>query len=369
MQVARFSVSLVLLGLVVSCSGEAEQGSSLGSSQTTPEAAGARTRLLVDDDPSHYVPVPGPHGEWAHESCVHHIPDGAEVGADSVVTLNGVALFRIPECRYEKKNSLPQTAEATNSSGRRVESAPLNANPYDSNIEGATQTADRNSWGTFWYRGLSARFTVPQLPTTFDQQLVYFYVGLYGDDHTATQAATHVVALHPTLQFGRNVAGGGPYYSIAAWTAITTLYTGYFTEAFTYTTAVQVNPGDALTTVIVSDPIVCSTSGVGCKYYASMQGPNATVSQTYTTPAPLSYAQTTSLESYGTVACTDYPKDGAMQFTSVQGSIPDGNLVVTKNSTGPWTNDGGSNLANCGFGITYTYASGQSYPSGSTIDY
>lgn len=138
--------------------------------------------------------VPTPAG-LTYSSCVHEVPDGAEVSADGVVSVNGTAVSSIPACPYSGIVS-PDASET--SAGAGSTPPPL---------------ADGwwlNSWWTSASQitSLTSKWVVPPAPSS-NGALIYLFPSVEPADGSAI--------VQPVLQWGVSPAGGGNSWKLANW--------------------------------------------------------------------------------------------------------------------------------------------------------
>jgi len=149
-----------------------------------------------------WVPTPG---GLAYASCVHEVPDGAEISADGIVTVKGVAVKTIPPCPYS--GVVPVSR-----------SMPADQNLNNGAIGDGTVTPPSRLTGGWWLYSwwtssaqitrLSAEWSVPANPAS-NGALIYLF--------PSVEASNGSAIVQPVLQWGTSPAGGGNYWAVANW--------------------------------------------------------------------------------------------------------------------------------------------------------
>jgi hypothetical protein len=169
-----------------------------------PRASLATTRPA--SVPRDYVFIPG---GWTHPSCIHEVPNGAEINGGDV-SLNGVPVAHYEPCAYTP-------IAASGVEGTRVDGSDVAATPasvgsgngpasYGGWVEDTVQFTPSSqviSW-------LNENFYVPYPPSQNGATLYYFP----GLQSTVTSPCG---ILQPVLQYGVSPAGGGNYWAIGSW--------------------------------------------------------------------------------------------------------------------------------------------------------
>lgn len=153
--------------------------------------------------PAGYVETPV--GRF-HESCVHEVPDGAEVDANGAIVLGGTVLRAPSACAFERLRVKPQPIARVTSGEENVArlSSALGLDGWVSRVE-----AYANNLGVSppRFNGIESMMTVPPTPTVQLYQLIYLFVSLVPTDGEAI--------LQPVLQWGG--ASTGNKWTAAAW--------------------------------------------------------------------------------------------------------------------------------------------------------
>jgi len=145
--------------------------------------------VVVATLPSGYNPRPVPTGRYAHQSCIHRVPDGAairRVDSQHLEVRTSAATYRLPSCSH------PLIDVANN---REPE-------------HGAAWIVDAVQEWAVGYSFFGTDFSVPEPPANTDV-LLYYWPG------TEDEAMSDVV--QPVLQFGVSPEGGGNYWAYQSW--------------------------------------------------------------------------------------------------------------------------------------------------------
>jgi len=140
-----------------------------------------------------------PFGRY-HQSCAHHVPQGAHVSDGAVRRADGSVIETIEPCAYPARDK-PELGRHTSSNG------PLpTINDWVETVDavGITSTA-----GSTYFDWLGSRWTVPPAPTNYVGQTVFLFPALEPQSRSAI--------IQPVLQYGPSMAGGGNYWSYASW--------------------------------------------------------------------------------------------------------------------------------------------------------
>jgi len=134
---------------------------------------------------------------------------------------------------------------------------------------------------------LTTKWTVPSLPATDNDQVLFLFDGLYSTASDAT--------LLPSLQYGTSAAGGGSYWSLVTWYILG--------DTAFYTTPVKVSVGDSLKGIL-NMTVVSDTSYY---YQASFANFNTTTFPLFLSP-PLAFdVAEERVEASGVTGPSDYP--------------------------------------------------------------
>jgi hypothetical protein len=303
MELLMNRISLAAAGLL--CAALAACGSDVPAAIPDTDSV-----LLVDAIPSGYVKTP--HGLY-HQSCVHELPDGAELDASGNVVLeDGTAMPALATCGYQR--------------------AMLNAAVSGPVTNGWVEYAA--AFAPLPITKMTSKFTVPAAPAESTGQLVYFFPGVEPLDGT--------IILQPVLQWGTSPAGGGNSWGIASWSC---------GPQCVHSKLVAVNAGDSITGSITGSN--CNAAGAcSWKIYSNdtTTGHATTLSTKGDTKA-YTWMQSGVLEAYNVSGCGQYPSasevfskvafytaKGLIQAPAWQpaelGTQPSCNFNVTTSATG-----------------------------------
>jgi hypothetical protein len=218
-----------------------------------------------------------PHGYY-HQSCVHEVPDGAEVGVGGRVMLADGSERQLPGCNHPRLVLRNEAVEPTTNGW----------------VEDANWTSPSPA------TKLTSRFGVPSAPSASAGQVVFFFPGMEPSDGT--------IILQPVLQWGASAAGGGDDWEIASWSC---------GPSCVHSKLVKVASGDTLIGDITGSS--CSPTGQ-CTWKIVTKDNNSGKSTTLTTHGDAeSYVWLFGgvLEAYGISACNQYPSNGHETFSSV----------------------------------------------------
>lgn len=229
-----------------------------------------------------------PAGTLAYPECTHAIPEGASVfqqadGTIKVVSSQGVSRI-LPVCPYaetQKEHFLPPWVN------RRADNGWL----MYGFIQGKNFQFMRSQWN------------VPNVPTRFDNQLLYLFNGF----------ETFYEIVQPVLQFGVSPAGGGAYWSMASWWATNN-------GQALHSRLIRVNPGDQIVGMLIStSPGVWSITimDLNTNQQSTLDVHNVN---------PLIYS-VIALEGYNVMACQDYP---GSQLSFSQSQIADAGVFLNR---------------------------------------
>ena len=236
-----------------------------------------------------------------HPDCVHAVGAGAKVDAT-----------RAQPCAHPSVQ-------------RQAASSPRAAAPSDDwpRQHGWVAT----SWATFddatLPTYLHATFTVPDAPTSSDDQTLFFFPSFAPQDHPPI--------IQPVLQWGPSSAGGGNYWTIASWYVSADL-------SAEYSSLERVSPGDVIDGVI--DGSDCD-SGACTSWTITATDTNTGIDSTLTTTGG-DYAykdvQGAVMEVYNTTSCSEYPSNAGITFSSIE--VRSGATTLTPNwTTHLWDED------------------------------
>jgi hypothetical protein len=294
------SAGVLVASMAVAC-GAGCSSERPGVEEATVSVAADLTTAPVSQDVTQLAHVPS---AMVDPSCVHEIPNGATVGPDDAVTLNGVLVAHYDECP-----SLPiRTGGATRLPGQAAPQGPgVSSTGW---IEGAT--ASSVGYNAGWTSMSEPEFVVPNTPSKpKDGQTIFLWIGMENSSNL----------IQPVLQYGQAAAGGvigGNFWTYAGWLATSS-------GNFYHTTGFQVYSGDDLSGSL---GLVSQTSSNQTWYVA---GTDITTSASFVAfvgmadLTPFAYAQGALLESNGPLnsGCSDFPSSTAL-FTIPTLSGPGG---------------------------------------------
>jgi hypothetical protein len=245
------------------------------SASSAPDRAGESPETV----PAGYRRVPS---GFAHESCIHEIPDGASVDEAGVVTHRDGHKTHLPKCNYGFLRSHRAAAD--------VSQVPTVNGWVEASWWNATSSPS----------ALGAYFSVPNPPSENHGQLIYLFPSLEPADGSKI--------VQPVLQWGVSPAGGGYYWALASWA----VGNGWALHS----PLIAVSPGHQ----IRGNPYGQSCSGSVCPnwvIYSQDVTTGATTQFTYTgNTVPLTAVQGGVLEGYNVQTCGDYPSSPTY-FTSI----------------------------------------------------
>ena len=160
-------------------------------------------------------------------------------------------------------------------------------------------------------RYMHAQFKVPSAPSSKGSQTIFFFPSLEPDGGTAIT--------QPVLQWGSSTAGGCQYWAIASW------YVDGSGAQFS--TLKRVSSGDQLDGLMQASN--CNSDG-SCTWTITTKDLTNGASTVLNTSAggnTYTLAQGAVLEAYGVSACSAYPSDGSLAFTSI--SVRDASGAVS----------------------------------------
>jgi hypothetical protein len=267
------------------------------------------------DVPRNYVITPF---GYFHPTCVRHVLEGETVLEDGRIRYeDGSVEASAPACNYPRYS--PQ--------GVRVNGHEPTTNGWVESASAMTSTS---------YKRMIVTWAVPPDPGSYNGQTVFLFPGF--EDYKDV-----VSILQPVLQYGSSAAGGGEYWSVAAWNCCP----GGTAD---YSSLIGANNGTVGTIWSNCNPGVnkCATWNVEAKETGS--GQTTTLTATPSEGQEFNWAFGAALEVYGITQCDQYPSFGNTgdSFT-VQLYDNEGNLI---NHPG-WTGQVTSGIAPwCGFNVS-----------------
>jgi len=271
---------------------------------------------------------------YFHPSCFRRLAEGETVLADghAIQHANGT-LENIPVCSYPHYTARGQVVPAGAKAGPLLIS--------HSWIE-AGDVITNTSYGE-----ITATWTVPPAPTSFDRQTVYFFPGL--------EDANDVVSIiQPVLGWNADFAKA---WGIASWNCCVN---GTTWES----TPVRVNVGDSILGVTES---TCNAGTLSCPTWDITTTDQTTGGTTELANSPsegqtFNWAFAGALEVYNVAQCSDYPPDGSLTFNV---ALYDYNFVEISNPGWSITNWAKGLTPQCNYGgqveptqVTLTYGTG-----------
>jgi hypothetical protein len=315
----------------------------MGDEATGDENLGHESLLStlepVNELPTDYVHVPG--GIVLHKSCVHEIPDGAEVDADERVTLRGVQVAKHARCNYKAYRSGGPLA-GSGAAGR--------AGPQPPSTGGWVETSWANSTQAMFTHMDSGYFTVPPNPSSNHGQLLYFFPSLENNDSI----------VQPVLQWGDSPApGDGQMWKFTNWRVTCTGVAPNRVCTSAFGTLKSATAGDILygSMDITAKSASSQTWTVSATNNTTIT--TATNTFTFATTGNFNSAQAGVLEAYNVADCHDFPNylSGSTYFSFP--TLKQGNSYTDRTSVSPtWTTYNYQQLgytnANCNFSVSVT---------------
>jgi hypothetical protein len=194
------SISTLIASVaLVSCSGEGDD-----SVEEVLEAEVALERDLALD--LEYVQVPG---FRVHRSCVHEVPDGAEIekhsDASVSVRVNGRPTASHQRCAHPFVRTSAQHREERGEERTMSDLLPPAVNGWLMSLDAfAPSNSGRN-----WFSRMAGRWRVPHDPPT-NGALIYIFNSLQS-------SGTDFEIVQPVLQYGNNGYFGSNAWRIASW--------------------------------------------------------------------------------------------------------------------------------------------------------
>ncbi len=279
--------------------------------------------------PADYVITPF---GYFHPSCVFEIEEEARLLADGRVEhANGTVDANAPVCGYPHytPTGVLVPADLKNVSGAK---APVVAGWLEY-VSATTSTS---------YGEIAATWVVPPIPSTNDGQLLYFFPGLEDIDDVLS-------IVQPVLQFGKSVAGGGDYWTVASWNCC---IAGVAWNSH----LLKVSPGDTILGTITS-----KCKGLNyCGDWKVISEDETTGKKTMLSKTPAegqvwNWGFSAVAEVYGVQQCSDWPANNSLVFT-VQ--VYDQNREVISDPGWIGTPAPGGTNPNCNYGLIVTDTQG-----------
>ncbi len=254
---------------------------------------------------------------YFHPSCINHLGKGDTLRPDEQGIEHSDGSFEsIPECGYPRYNSRGQVV----SNQTTVSVSPSIGSAWVEDYGLLTSTS---------FGKLTANWTVPPAPTSNDNQTLFFFPGMI-DNGTGGNI------IQPVLTW--NSDSGNPnapvnVWSIASWNCCVA-------NTISESTSVTVNTGDTLLGTMQS---TCSAGTLSCGYWDITTqdvtaGTSTSLTQSSSNGQTFNLVFPGAVEVDSVVQCSDYPPNGAIEFSNV--ALYDDNF--NQISTPPWTFDAAS---------------------------
>ena len=271
---------------------------------------------------------------YFHPSCVRQLASGETLlsGGHVIQHANG-SVEDVPACAYPRYTTRGQVI-------------PAGAKPGPASI-GHAWIVDGDVITNTSYGNITATWTVPPAPTSYDRQTIYFFPGLEDIDNV-------VSIIQPVLGWNADFAKA---WGIASWNCCTS---GTTWES----TPVKVNVGDSILGVTAS---TCGAGTLSCPTWDITTTDQTTGGTTLLGNSPnegqtFNWAFAGALEVYNVNQCSDYPPGGSLTFDV---ALYDYNLVQVSNPAWSITNWAKGLTPQCNYGgqvsptrVTLTYGSG-----------
>jgi hypothetical protein len=154
------------------------------------------------------------------------------------------------------------------------------------------------------YGEISATWTVPAAPSTYEDQTVFFFPGFEDTNDIVT-------IVQPVLQYGPSQAGGGDYWSIASWNCC------YGGQTW-YSSLKKVSVGDTISGEILpacpkKKAASCTTWKIITEDETTLK--KSTLNQSSADGQTWNWAFGAVLEAYGVKQCSDFPTTTSLALT------------------------------------------------------
>ncbi len=248
---------------------------------------------------------------YFHPTCVKHLSRGDVLLKDQHAVQHVDGSFdSIPVCDYPRYNAKGEDVSnthslATDSQGRLP------------TISGDNWIEDESiSTGTS-FGELVANWSVPPAPTSNDGQTLFFFPAM--NDTNTEYDTNNGSIIQPVLGWNGDYTNA---WSIASWNCC---ITGITSES----SPVSVNAGDTILGTIQSTcsagTLSCSSWNITTKDVTS--GGTTTLLQSSSNGQTFNQAYAGTLEVYNITQCSDYPPNGALEFSNVALYDNDFNLI------------------------------------------
>jgi hypothetical protein len=310
--------------------GEDPAGAEQADTITAGVADGGSTASAEPPD-SEFVDTPlGP----VHQSCVHGVGDGATIDASDRVTMRDGTSVHFGPCKFQPRARLGLNAARAMSGSRNGGVVPVT----DGWAEFDAAFAPGNAWGYDWINGLTGTWQVPLAPRQYTNQTVFLFNGAEPSDGSAI--------IQPVLQYGTSRAGGGNFWSMAAW------YLASSGNVF-FSTLQRVNVGDTIQGSMFASN--CSSSGA-CTWAISAFNGSVGTSLNVGAGETFRWVPKGVLEVYRITNCNKLPTEGdtGATFSNTHVYMPGPNVFNFNDATSsmPWS---GTTMAEgCSFGVIDT---------------
>jgi hypothetical protein len=277
---------LCLLGgvLAAGCGAEDE---GLAGDPDAVEAVQAELDTRPEGPPNEYVDTPA--GRF-HRSCVHELPEAAEIDDGGNVRQGGRLLRKLERCRFKSFRTRHQPPS---------DLPPPTINGWVRRIHAFAPITPA---GFRFFNGLTHTIQVPSDPPNRNGQLLYTFTSLL--------PITGEAIIQPVLQWGIGPAGGGTKWTAAAW------YVDTGRNFSVHSPLRDVLAGDNMVGQMAA--LSCLSAGVctwAIAWSRNGQGLTSMVTQTTNT---FGLADKAVLEAYNVTSCRQLPANGRLLFMNVK---------------------------------------------------
>jgi hypothetical protein len=295
-------VFVTIAACVWGCGSDSPTSQGSGVSIGGPASMPPPAALALDANgkpPPDYVRMPA---GYFHNSCVHLLPNGADVDDNDNVSVNGEVIAHYNPCAYPV-----------------IWSHPEKGGPPPPTIGHQWVESNEQDTGNPGFNYLFTTFNVPANPTSDDSQTIYFFPAFNNSGQTS----------YPLLQpvLGWNASGcEGQYWCIAS-TALTSGTNVYQGQVY------QVYPGDHITgSMSVTSTWYALGLGPWPHWTISTYDTTTNVGSTlgFNTTYNMLTASPAVLEVANVVQCSDYPSTNQVYFNSIYLGVPNGSWTSTQ---------------------------------------
>jgi len=296
------------------------------------------TEALASPD---WIAIPG---GLVYKSCLHEVPDGSDVSADGIVTMNKTVVDVFPTCPYSGIVQDPGMASAALAANdpAAIEFAPDYGGPTVINPPAGSSIAQEKTTPTGWLLAswwtatveitkLSAQWTVPANPAS-NGALVYLFPSV-------EPSGSGGAIIQPVLQWGNNGAFGGNAWVMANWYVPSSGNASYSSP--------QTTPVGSV--IIGTMTRTSSTTGTWSIGFTNKSAGTSKTLSINTGKTSWKAVQGGVLEAYSVGTCQKLPKVTSLTFGSISVSSSSG--TVTPSFVGyKW-------VTTCGVSISVTSTS------------